>query len=169
MSEAIAKQRANFDVTPEQNEILALARAATHAATVKEGVLRACQVIVSLARETAKGNLIFVGRSPENAARFIVPGLEATQAQWKWLVPREHAWKRQLWVKGRKLLASSVWIHIEANGMTRQEAMKNWDLPGEAIDEIRAYCAENIDFIQAEAAEEKIRLIAKGVRLETAG
>lgn len=168
MSEAITK-RANFDVTQEQQEILALAKAATNASNIKEGVLRACQVMVSLARETSKGNQIFVGRNREKAARFVVPELETVpNEQWNWLVQREHSWKRQLWVKGRKLLASSVWNDIRVNEMSKSDAMENWNLPEDAIDEICAYCEENLPFIQAEAAEEKIRLLAKGVQLEAA-
>ncbi|TRZ56117.1 MAG: hypothetical protein D4S02_16410 [Rhodocyclaceae bacterium] len=168
MSEAITK-RANFDVTQEQQEILALAKAASNASNIKEGVLRACQVMVSLARETAKGNQIFVGKSREKAARFVVPELEMTpNDQWKWLAQRDHSWKRQLWVKGRKLLASSVWNDMRINAMSKQDAMANWALPEEAIDEICTYCEENLPFIQAEAAEEKIRLMGKGVQLEAA-
>ena len=162
-----SKKRANFDVSPEQQEILILAKAATNASNIKEGVLRACQVMVSLAREAAKGNQVFVGRNREGAARFVLPGLESIHdQQWKWLVQREHPWKKQPWVKGRKLLASSVWNEIRANGLNKQQAMENWDLPGEAIDEICAYCEENMALIQAEAAEEKMRLTNKGVRLE---
>ena len=168
MSETITK-RANFDVSPEQQEILILAKAATNASNIKEGVLRSCQVMVSLAREAAKGNQVFVGRSREAAARFLLPGLESVrEEQWKWLVQREHSWKKQLWVKGRKLLASSVWNEIRTNELTKQEATENWTLPEEAIDEICSYCEENIDFIKAEAAEEKLRLKARGIGLEAA-
>ncbi len=159
--------RANFDVSPEQQEMLVLAKAATNASSVKEGVLRACQVIVSLAHETAKGNHIFVGKSQGKAARFVVPVLEKAQnTQWKWLVQREHPWKNQLWVKGRKVLASSIWNDMRANGLSNQDAQENWDLPEDAIDEIVSYCEENIVLILAEASEEKLRLKAKGVKFE---
>lgn len=145
------------------------AKAATNASNIKEGVLRACQVMVSLARETSRGNQIFVGKNRDVAARLVLPGLERIgDATWKWLVQRDHPWKLQLWVKGRKLLASSVWNDIRANALSEQDAMKNWDLPAEAIAEINAYCQENVVLIQAEAAEEKMRVTSKRARLETA-
>ncbi len=146
-----------------------LTKAATNASNVKEGVLRACQVMVSLAREIASGNHVYVGRNRERSAVFLVPELEiARQSHWNWLVPREHAWKKQLWVKGKKLTAFSVWSDIQVNALTRQEAMSNWSLPEAAIDEICAYCEENLALIQAEANEEMLRLRAKGVRLDPA-
>lgn len=164
-----ATKRANFDVSPEQQEILLLAKAASNASNIKEGVLRACQVMVTLAREASNGNQIFVGRSRSEAARFVLPGLEATgKAKWNWLVRRDHPWKQQLWVKGRKLLASSVWNDMRANALSEAEAAKNWDLPAEAIGEISAYCQENLALIQAEAAEEKMHVTSKRARLEAA-
>lgn len=160
-------KRANFDVSQEQEEILLLAKAATNASNIKEGVLRACQIIVSLARETARGNLVFVGKSREKAARFVVPGLEKSQdLQWNWLVQRDHPWKKQLWLKGRKVLASSIWNDMRANRLSNQESQENWELPEEAIDEIVSYCEENIALIKAEANEEKLRLKKMGVKLE---
>ena len=160
-------KRANFDVSQEQEEILLLAKAATNASNIKEGVLRACQIIVSLARETARGNLLFIGKSREKAARFVVPGLEKSQdLQWNWLVQRDHPWKKQLWLKGRKVLASSIWNDMRANGLSNQESQENWELPEEAIDEIVSYCEENIALIKAEANEEKLRLKKMGVKLE---
>lgn len=160
-------KRANFDVSQEQEEILLLAKVATNASSIKEGVLRACQIIVSLARETARGNLVFVGKSREKAARFVVPGLEKSQdLQWNWLVQRDHPWKKQLWLKGRKVLASSIWNDMRANRLSNQESQENWELPEEAIDEIVSYCEENIALIQAEANEEKLRLKKIGVKLE---
>jgi len=79
-------------------------------------------------------------------------------AQWSWLVERPHPWRRQLWVKGRKLMASAVWLDALANNMTVREAAENWDLPLEAGDEIFAYCVANSDLIEAESNEERQRL-----------
>ena len=161
--------RANFEVNEEQQEVMTRAKLATNASNLKEGVLRACQVTVSLAREAAHGNRIFIGRNRESASRFVLPEIEITEtASWNWLVQRDHSWRKQFYVKGRKLLASTVMRDMIANDMSRAEAMDNWDLPGEAIDEILAYCEENSDLIRAEAAEEKLRLVSRGVSLEAA-
>jgi hypothetical protein len=36
-------------------------------------------------------------------------------------------------LKGRKLLASAVWLDALTNGMGPREAADNWDLPQDAI------------------------------------
>jgi hypothetical protein len=79
------------------------------------------------------------------------------RSQWRWLIERPHPWRRQLWVKGRKLLASAVWLDALTNGMGPREAAANWDLPQDACDEIFAYCDANETLIDAEANEERRR------------
>lgn len=81
-------------------------------------------------------------------------------AKWHWLVERPHPWRRQLWVKGRKLMASAVWLDALSNNMDSREAAKNWDLSLEACEEIFAYCEANRALIEAEANEERRRCAA---------
>jgi len=81
-------------------------------------------------------------------------------------VQHDHPWKRQLFVKGRKLPAANVWVAMRVNNLTSEQAAENWDLPLEAILEIEEYCEANKDLLQMEAAEEKRRLQAKGIRVE---
>jgi hypothetical protein len=83
--------------------------------------------------------------------------------QWQWLIERPHPWKRQLWVKGRKLLASTVWLDALTNGLRIDEAAANWDLPLSVAEEIFAYCEANQSLIQAEADEERRRILASGM------
>jgi hypothetical protein len=78
-----------------------------------------------------------------------------TPAHWRWLLERPHPWRRQLWVKGRKLLASAVWLDALTNGMGPREAAENWDLPQEACEEIFAYCEANKALTEAEANVER--------------
>jgi len=52
------------------------------------------------------------------------------------LVEHEDSWRRQLYVKGRKLLASSIWVEMASNSLLVQEAAYNWDLPEATIREI---------------------------------
>nr|MCU0571235.1 hypothetical protein [Oculatellaceae cyanobacterium Prado106] len=59
---------------------------------------------------------------------------------WQYLVTRPHPWRRQLSVKGRKLLASTVWQDMLTNGMSIEQTAENWDLPLPAIHEIILYC-----------------------------
>jgi hypothetical protein len=157
-------KRANFDLSPEQEELLANLRAQLAASSTKEAVLRAVQLATLLLDEVQQGNRLFVGKSPTTAVRLAIPELEArAHGQWRWLVERPHAWRRQLWVKGRKLLASAVWLDALANGMGPREAAENWDLPLEASEEIFAYCEANEALIDAEANEERQRLKRKNV------
>ncbi|NES98944.1 MAG: hypothetical protein F6K32_28035, partial [Desertifilum sp. SIO1I2] len=59
---------------------------------------------------------------------------------WQYLVARPHPWRRQLYIKGRKLLASTVWQDMIINEMTPEQAAENWDLPLSAISEAIRYC-----------------------------
>jgi hypothetical protein len=161
-------KRANFDLSPEQEAQILHLKEQLGAASIKEAVLRAAQLTSILADEAALGNRLFVGKSVDRAARLLLPGLERPARSWQWLVSREHPWRRQLWVKGRKTLASTIWGQMRASRLTAEQAAEDWDLPLEAIAEIEAYCTEHAVLIAAEAAEEGMRLKARGVAIEAA-
>jgi hypothetical protein len=163
----IETKRANFDLTPEQDEILASLRTSLSASSTKDTVLRAVHLATVLVAELRQGNHLFVGRSATEASRLIIPELEAAApAEWKWLVERPHPWRRQLWVKGRKLLASTVWLNAQTNQLDVQETAEDWELPLEAVEEIFDYCDANRDLIAAEAQEERQRLLSSGKPVE---
>ncbi len=104
-----ATKRANFDLSPEQEELLANLRTQLAASGTKEAVLRAIQLTTLLLDEVQQGNRLFVGKSATTAVRLAIPELEAhSHGQWRWLVEHPHSWRRQLWVKGRKLMASAI-------------------------------------------------------------
>jgi hypothetical protein len=88
---------------------------------------------------------------------------------WQWLVERPHSWRRQLWIKGRKLLASAVWLDAQANGLSAAETAENWGLPLPAVEEALAYSEAHRALIEAEANEEHQRLLAEGIRPEGFG
>ena len=85
---------------------------------------------------------------------------------WQFLVSRPHSWRQQLYVKGRKLLASTVWQDMAVNQMTPEQVAENWDLPLAVIHEAIHYCETHQDLIKLEAEEEQRRLQGKGVSLE---
>ena len=152
-------KRANFDLSPEQEELLAKLRSRLSASSTKEAVLRAAELTTFLLDELNQGHRLFVGKSLSSAIRLAIPQLEArTNEQWRWLIERPHPWRRQLWVKGRKLLASAVWLDALTNGMGPRQAAENWNLPLDAAEEIFAYCEFNQALIEAEANEERQRL-----------
>jgi hypothetical protein len=85
---------------------------------------------------------------------------------WQFLVYRSHPWRKQLSLKGRKLLASTLWQDMIANHMTPEQAADNWDLPLAAVHEAIHYCETHQDLLRLEAEEERYRLQEKGVSLE---
>jgi hypothetical protein len=90
----------------------------------------------------------------------------AQDEDWQYLVARSHPWRRQLYIKGRKLLASIVWQDAIANEMTPEQAAENWNLPLPAIYEVIRYCESHRELLKLEADEERYRLEQKGVSLE---
>ncbi len=161
-------KRANFEVTTEQEARLTAVREALQASSLKDAVLRMSNVMLVLARELASGKHLYVGDRAETAERLVLPELEAVEGGWRWLVARPHPWRRQLWVKGRKLLAAQVCSDMQANQLTREQAAKDWDLPLEALDECVRYCEENGPLIALEADEERRRLSDAGIALAPA-
>jgi uncharacterized protein (DUF433 family) len=101
-------------------------------------------------------------------ATAILQSLQPSSAieSWQFLVVRPHSWRRQLYVKGRKLLASIVWQDMLSNNMMPDEAADNWELSLSAIQEIIRYCETHQDLLKLEAEEERCRLQDPGVSFE---
>lgn len=85
---------------------------------------------------------------------------------WQFLESQPHPWRKQLYIKGRRLLASTVWGNMIANRLTLEQAVDNWDLPLAAIGEAIHYCEAHKELIVSEAEEERQYLQAEGVLLE---
>ena len=77
---------------------------------------------------------------------------------WQYLAKRNHPWRKQLYVKGQKLLASTIWQDMTANEMSIKEAADNWDLPLDTIDEVVRYCESHQDLLKLEAEKEAYKL-----------
>jgi hypothetical protein len=158
-------KRENFDVTAEQESEIDCLQSLTRSPSRKETMLSAVRLALQLAAEARKGQQLFLGaEAGANMQKVIIPFLQAPELwPWKYLVEIPHAWKKQLYVKGRKLPAANVWVDMLVNKMSRKEAADNWDLPQEAIDEIVSYCQNNKPLLEMEAAEEKRRLTSIGI------
>lgn len=158
-------KRENFEVSPEQAQAIAYFQELANASSRKDAVLAAIRLGIQLGEEVRKGKQVYVSKpgftQPE---RVLMPF--GPIAGPKYLVQHDHPWKRQLFVKGRKLPAVNVWVAMRVNNLTSEEAAENWDLPLEAIYEIEEYCEANKDLLQMEAAEEKRRLREKGFSVE---
>ncbi len=166
---ATETKRQNFNITPEQEAELTWLRETIEAPTTKDAILRAVRVFATLARETQKVNRLFLRGTTGELSQLLIPELEPVETDaWTYLVSRPHPWRRQLYVKGRRLRAYDVWMDMQVNEDTPEEAAQNWDLPLEAIDDIVRYCESHRDLLALEADEERRRLAEGGFSIEPA-
>jgi hypothetical protein len=81
-----------------------------------------------------------------------------SKTQWQYLEKRPHPWREQLYLKGRKLKAFTLWMNMTVNKMTPSEVAENWDLPLGAVKEVIEYCESHQGLLKREAQEERRRL-----------
>lgn len=160
-------KRLNFDISPEQEDELNNLRVDLGTSTTKDTVLRAVRVLSVLSREARGGGRLYVQTRHGETHRLILPELEDLGARWTWLVLRPHAWRRTPHVKGRRLLASSVWRTMLANEMTAAETAEDLDLPVAAVEEAVAWCEANAELVAMEALEEHRQLNGTGSSVGT--
>jgi len=133
MAPKTGTKRLNFDVTPEQEAELSWLKDILGVSTNKDTVLRAVRVLGVISKATRHGAQIYLHTSDGRVERLVLPELEVVEPEWKFLTSRPHNWRSQLWLKGRRLLASTVWRDMLTNEMSAEEAVENWDLPLEAV------------------------------------
>ena len=107
--------------------------------------------------------LDFVSRVENEDTERVAATLQLAQSQvevdgWQYLAKRNHPWRKQLYIKGQKLLASTVWQDMITNGMSVEEAADNWDLPLDAINEVIRYCESYRDLLKLEAEKGAYKL-----------
>lgn len=86
--------------------------------------------------------------------------------QWKYLEERPNSWRKQLYLKGRRLKAFDVWTTMQIESETAQEAAENWDLPIDVVEEIIEYCSTHEYVFARDAEIERKHLEASGYSLE---
>ena len=91
---------------------------------------------------------------------------EYPQKDYHYLVARDHAWRHQLYLKGRNLTVGQLVSNMRADHLLPEQAAERYDLPVEAIAEALAYYHSHRELIDAEADAEKHYLQEKGYRLE---
>lgn len=94
---------------------------------------------------------------PDQYAEAVLPGVEEAlgNERWTWLIERPHAWRRQLWVKGRRMRAAQLAESMEANRWTADETARQFDLPIDAVLEAQRYVEADRELIEAETIEEQ--------------
>ena len=132
--------------------------------SLNETVLTALSTFHWLVRQRTAGRRV-VSVLPEHLPSVfeepVVPGLEeAMTAKWTWLVEREHPWRRQLWIKGRRITAGDLARTIEIEGWSSDQAADEFDLPVVAVDEAIRYLAENRELVLAEEQENRLAAAA---------
>ncbi len=85
-----------------------------------------------------------------------------TSKRWQYLEQRSHPWRKQFYFKGRRLRPFTVWMTIQVENMTAEDAAINWNLPIEAVNEAIKYCQTHQELLKREADEERRRLENKG-------
>lgn len=84
----------------------------------------------------------------------VLPGMdEQLRTDWVWLVARPHPWRRQLWVKGRRLTAGDLARTAEIEGWTAERTASEFGLPIEAVLEAQRYLAIDRELVVAEERE----------------
>lgn len=162
-------KRQNFNITPEQEAEIAQLKEIINAPTTKDAILSAVRFFTVLAGKVKEGQEIYMsGKGREQLEKIIIPDLEVLKlSQYKYLIERPHAWRRQLYIKGRRLLAATVYGTMLVENMTPEEAARDWDLPLAAIHECIRYCQENGSLIRMEAEEERRQLASEGIIIES--
>jgi len=159
-------KRQNFNVTPEQDADLLRLRDGLGVSSVKDAILRAAQIMTVLARQTSHGGTLYIQTATGENQRLVIPELEyATKREWLFLTERPHPWRRQLFLKGKKLPAATVWTDWRINGGTEAEIAANWDIPLAAAQECIRYGEANQDLLRLEAEEERQRLSEVGISM----
>jgi hypothetical protein len=150
-------RRENFDVSPEQQAEIETLQAVLNTNSKKEAVLLAVQLTLHIAAEAKKGNQFFIGLPGGALQRLVMLGIERPELKgWTYLVEHAHPWKKQLYVKGRKLPAAVVWSEMLVNQLSIEDAVENWDLPKEVIFEIVQYCESNKALIEMSVLRQNV-------------
>jgi uncharacterized protein (DUF433 family) len=76
-----------------------------------------------------------------------------TKTRWQYLEQRPHPWRQQLSFKGKRLRPFTVWITMQVELMTPEEAALDWDLPLAAVQEAIAYCEANRELLEREIVQ----------------
>jgi len=86
--------------------------------------------------------------------------------EWQYLEKNPDSWRKQLFIKGRNIKASTIWLDMLLNGFTPEELAEDKGVPLEAVKEAIQYCQENQQLLEEEALEEYLELEKKGIIID---
>jgi uncharacterized protein (DUF433 family) len=87
---------------------------------------------------------------------------ETPAPPWKYLVVRNHPWRKQLYIKGRNMTVRQLVGNAKANKFSDEQAAQDLHLPVEAIREALAYFEANPEVIALDHATEMYLLSLEG-------
>jgi len=89
----------------------------------------------------------------------------ASQGPWKYLEPRPKSFYRQLFIKGRRITARSIygWYMNEEEPLTPAQIAAEFQLPLEAVQEAIAYCRTDPPEIKQDFLREEALMEATGM------
>jgi uncharacterized protein (DUF433 family) len=90
----------------------------------------------------------------------------SSKTTWQYLESRPDSWRKQLYIKGRKLRAHTVWSDMIVNEMTTEEIADSKELPLAAVIEAIEYCSTHQSLLEKEAESERRYLENRGVLIE---
>lgn len=111
--------------------------------------------------------------SDKNQPKFVILSrstfeqMSLPDTPYEFLVKRPHAWRTQLWIKGKNMSAFQVVSHMHANKLLPEQAAEDLSLPKKAVYESLHYYENNKDLIDMEASEEKRRLSTAGYSIDS--
>ena len=91
--------------------------------------------------------------------------LDSDPPLWKYLEARPTSWKKQLFLKGRRVTAANIWLDMLTNSRSVRDEAANWDLSVEIVEEIVRYCEANRDLITKESEHERLFMKREGIPL----
>lgn len=154
------RRRLSVDLPPE-TEAQTRALANRYFRGVTADVIRASLSLlawmIDVKRDGRRVIAVRRDRLPDQFEEPVLPGIEEqllTDAAW--LIQRPHPWRRQAWIKGRRLTAGDLARTVEIENWTPEQAAVQFDLPVEAILEAQRYLAANRELVLAEEQENAI-------------
>jgi uncharacterized protein (DUF433 family) len=88
--------------------------------------------------------------------------MQSSQKIYKYLAPDPDSSYRQLRIKGRRILARTLYsLTLGEDAMTPEQVAGDYDLPLEAVREAIAYCQSNPPEIAEDLARDQARAAAK--------
>lgn len=155
--ENVRRRRLSVDLPPE-TEAATRVMADRYFRGVATDALRASLSLLAwvIDAKRAGKRVVAVERDqmPQQFEEPVLPGLEEQLTpETVWLVERAHPWRRQPWIKGRRITAGDLARTAEIEAWTPDEAAAQFDVPVEAVLESIRYLAANRDLVLAEERE----------------